>query len=187
MNATLDAITSRYACRSYADTPVPPDTLHTIATAGLHAPSAVNRQPWQIVAVSDRAIIGELEQIGLAALKEWDAGAYERILGRGGKLLYNAPAIIVVAVKPVEGAFKADLDIGVVASHIVLAATSLGVNSCIVGLPLAAFAGSQGPALKQRFAFPEGYEFGIGILLGYAASGPGAPHEVDSAKLTELL
>jgi nitroreductase len=186
MNATLDAINHRYACRAFADTPVPPDTLHTIAVAGLHAPSAMNRQPWRIISVSDRTILDDIERIGLAGLRAEDPNGYERIMGRGGRLLYNAPAMIVVAAQKLNGPLKADLDVGIVASHLVLAATSLAVNSVIVALPMFGFRSSEGPALKQRLGFPEGYDYGIGVLFGYAAGQPGTPHEADVAKLIEL-
>ncbi|MDR1807657.1 MAG: nitroreductase family protein [Propionibacteriaceae bacterium] len=186
MSDTLSDIRARYACRAFSDQPVPAATLHTIAEAGLHAPSAVNRQPWRVIAVTNRDAIAALETAGLAALKATDATMYERIQGRGGKLLYNAQAIIVVAEEPLDGPFPAALDVGIVASHVALAATSLGVNCVIAALPGFAFSGPDGPALRDLFHFPEGYRFGISILLGYAAGAPGTPHEIDLAKLIEI-
>jgi len=35
---------------------------------------------------------------------------------------------------------------------------------------------------KNRIGFPEGYEFGLAVLVGYAA-GEGKPHEPDMDKL----
>jgi nitroreductase len=185
VNATLEAIERRYACRAFAPTPVPADTLRAVAVAGLHAPSAMNRQPWRLVAVSDSSLLADLERAGMAALKDRGDGAYERILGRGGQLLYGAPAAVIVAQEPIGGPFPAALDVGIVASHLTIAATSLGLDSCVVALVAGALEGPEGPGLKVRLGFPDGWEFGIAVLVGHAASGPGTPHPADLAKLVE--
>jgi nitroreductase len=180
---TLATIRTRYACRAFADTPVPADVLHTIAEAGLHSPSAVNRQPWRILAVTNPEAIARLDAAGLAALKANDPAFFERIQGRGGKLLYNAPAVVIVAQAEGDAAFSPALDVGIVAAHIALAATSLGVDSCIAALPGHAFRGPDGPELNRLFQMPDGFGFGVAILLGYAAGAPGRQHDIDPAKL----
>jgi nitroreductase len=186
MTDTLEAIRSRYACRSFADTPVPPDVLHTIAEAGLHSPSAVNGQPWRIISIARPDIIARLETAGLAALKTVDEAGYQRILDRGGKILYNAQALIIVAQAELHAPFPPAMDVGIVAAHLALAATSLGVNCCIAALPGFAFQTAEGPELKQLAGIPDGFGFGICVLLGYAAGDPGKQHEPDPAKLIEI-
>jgi nitroreductase len=182
----LTAINTRYACRSFSDRPVPADTLKTIAAAGLAAPSAMNRQPWRIITVSDPAALAELETTGMAALQASDPAFYARMQERGGKLLYNAPAVILVAEEKIEGPFPTQLDCGIVVSHLALAATALGVDSVIALLPQYAFNGSDGPALSQRLGIPDGFGFGVALFLGYAAGAPGTPHTPDQAKLIEV-
>ncbi|MDQ7992327.1 MAG: nitroreductase family protein [Propionicimonas sp.] len=183
---TLDAIARRYSCRAYRDEPVPQQTLRAIAEAGARAPSAVNRQPWRLVVVSDGAVVSELGASGLAALRVADEAGYARIASRGGELFYGAPAMIVVAAEPQPGLLAADLDVGIVASHLALAATSLGVNSCICGLGRLAFEGVEGEAWKRRLGFPAGFGCGITVLLGYAAAEGGTPHQPDFAKIIEV-
>jgi nitroreductase len=56
-------VTRQRACREYAPTPVGDDELAPLLEAATHAPSAENRQPWELVIVRDpvtRAAIGEL-------------------------------------------------------------------------------------------------------------------------------
>jgi len=183
---TLDVIARRYSCRAYRDEPVPPDVLRAIAEAGVRAPSAVNRQPWRLVVVSDKDVVGELGAAGLTALRAADEAGYARITSRGGELFYGAPAMIVVAAEPQPGLLAADLDVGIVASHLVLAASSLGVNSCICGLGRLAFEGASGEAWKRRLGFPDGFGCGITVLLGYAAAEGGTPHQPDFAKIIEV-
>lgn len=182
---TLDVIASRFSARSYLDRPLPADVFAAITQAGLQAPSAMNRQPWRLVAISDPALIARIDASGLAALREGDPDGYARIQSRGGRLLYGAPAMVVIAVQPQPGLLSTDLDVGIVASHLVLAARSLGVDSCICGLAGLAFAGPDGPGLLAALGVPDGFGFGLSVLLGYA-SVTGEPHRPDPAKLIEL-
>jgi len=176
---TLDVIARRYACRAYNDTPVPTDILHTVAEAGVRAPSAVNRQPWRFIVISDKAALDEIGAAGLENLKTADEAGYERILSRGGVLLYNAPAMILVTTEPQPGSYPVELDAGIAVSHMALAATSLGLNSCIVAMPGVAF---QNEDLKAKY-IPQGFDFTIALLLGYAANPGGTPHEPDFSKI----
>ena len=177
---TLDVIARRYACRAFTDTPVPTDILHAIAEAGVRAPSAVNRQPWKFIVISDKQALDEIGAAGLEGLKAADEAGYARIQSRGGILLYNAQAMIVVATEPQPGSFPVDLDAGIAVSHMALAATSLGLDNCIVAMPGMAF---QDESLKAKY-IPQGYDFAIALLLGYAANPGGTPHQPDFTKIT---
>ena len=177
---TLDVIARRYACRAYHDTTVPADLLHAVAEAGVRAPSAVNRQPWKFIVISDKAALDEIGAAGLARLKTADEAGYARIQSRGGILLYNAPAMILVVTEPQPGAYPVELDAGIAVSHMALAATSLGLDTCIVAMPGAAF---EDEALKAKY-IPEGFDFTIALLLGYAAQPGGTPHQPDFSKIT---
>jgi len=181
---TLDVIARRFACRAFQDTPIPTDLLHAVAEAGVRAPSAVNRQPWHLIVVTDKAVLSEIGRIGLENLKAADEAGYARILSRGGQLIYNAQAMVIVATDDQPGPFPVSMDAGVVASHLALAATSVGLNCCVAAMPGLAFAGDNGAQLKQQ-CIPAGYEFAICVLLGYAAK-PGTPHEPDFSKITYI-
>ncbi|MDR1767296.1 MAG: nitroreductase [Propionibacteriaceae bacterium] len=185
-NQTLEVIKTRYACRDYSDRPVDREVLRLIAEAAVQAPSAMNRQPWLVVVVSDKATVDDLDGKGLAALAASDQAGYERIMGRGGKLFYDAPAMIFVAKQKVGGVFPADLDCGIVTANIVLAARSLGVDSVVCGLAGYLFDGPQADEVKKQLGFPPHFDFAISVLLGYAASGPGAPHQPDLGKIVWL-
>ena len=182
MTETLDVIARRFACRAFTDEPVPHDTLRAIAEAGLHAPSALNRQPWRMVIVADKDVLDDLGAVGLELLRRADPSGHERIMGRGGKLMYNAPAMIVLAEQPQQGAFSADLDLGILASHVSLAATALGVDNCIAALPALALRGPDGAKRARAIGVPDGFEAVLVVLLGHAASA-GTPHEPDPAKI----
>lgn len=44
------------------------------------------------------------------------------------------------------------------------------------------FTTEKGEIFKEKI-IPEGYEFGVAILVGYAADDEGMPHEVDMSKI----
>ncbi|MCL2559413.1 MAG: nitroreductase family protein [Turicibacter sp.] len=88
--------------------------------------------------------------------------------------------------KKIDGGSYATNDCGVFQQNTVLAATSLGLGNVIVGMVGTPFAQSEKVAeLKAKFKWPEGYEFGMGLLVGHAVKGV-APHEVDESKLTVI-
>lgn len=180
---TFDAIATRYSCRAYQDKPVPIEVLTKIAEAGLRAPSARNRQPWRLIVITDQAILNEIEQAGLETIKATDAEEYARVQARDGTLMYKAPAVIIIAEQTLDGPYPVSTDVGIVASHITLAATALGVANCIAARPKMGFTGEYGQALTAKY-LPQGFEFGLSVLLGYSAQEGGTQHEPDPAKLS---
>ncbi|MDR3120392.1 MAG: nitroreductase family protein [Clostridiales bacterium] len=186
MNETLAVINKRYSCRAYTDQTVPDESLRAAAEAGAAAPSANNSQRWSIAVVSDKKLVDELEAEGLRTIAAMpDKTLHERIQSRGVGLFYNAPAIVVVSTDQ-AGGDGALLDCGIVVENITIAAASLGIASCICGLAGLAFSDDQKAAyFKEKLKFPDGYRFGMAILLGYEKA-PGTPHAIDPSKIAYI-
>jgi len=181
MNETIRNITKRYSCRDFADSPLTKAQIKILVEAALAAPSARNIQPWHIVVVQDKVLIDEFDAEGIAVLRTFeDKTMYENILSRGGKLFYNAPCLVLILS---DGSKWATLDSGILCQNVVLAAESLGLGSCIVGLAGVPLGGLRGGEFKRRFEFPEGYDFEVGVLVGTIVSGK-EPHEWDDSKVT---
>jgi nitroreductase len=180
--AILSAITQRYSCRAYRDTPLPADLVAQIAEAGLHAPSAHNSQPWRICWTADPDLVKSLDTQAVAAFAQADPEGYQRRGAQATTVFYHAPAMVLIVQEPGRG-----LETGLVAATIALAAAGLGVGSVIVGSAALLFAGPGAPAVRARLSVPEGFEFGTAILLGYpAADDAGRPHPIDRAKLVPV-
>lgn len=184
MNETLKTISQRYSCRSFLDKMPSDAELTAIANAGLQAPSGMNRQHWQLIVVKNKDIISEMEAEGLRALSEFpDKALYQRIMSRGGKLFYNAPCLIMLAVKEAFPKGAELIDLGIAAQNIALAATSLGVDNVHCGFAAFCFAGGKAETFKRKLRFPEGYEVGLAVLLGYGNE-RGTPHAPNPKKVT---
>jgi len=182
---TLDIIARRYTCRAFSDQPVPEDVIDAILTAGLHAPSANNKQPWRLIAITDKALIREIDDAGVAYIRETDPAAYERTMGRGGHMLYNTPLMVLIAEQIMDNPYL-DLDCGIMSSHLALAAASLGVDSCIAGMPRNSFTGEAGAELAKRAGIPDGFRFALSVLFGYASGDPRPGHEIDPSKVIRV-
>ena len=59
-NAAIDNIMTRTSVRSYLPTPIEDGKIDTLLRAGMAAPTAVNKQPWHFVVVTDRAVLDAL-------------------------------------------------------------------------------------------------------------------------------
>ena len=181
MNETLKHINERYTCRDFNDTPVTKEQLDELVKAALAAPSAMNLQPWHTVFVTDKALIDEIDAEGMRILSEEEnKESYNRFMERGGRLFYNAPCLAVVLS---DGTKWSTLDCGIISQNIVIAAESMGLGTCIVGMAGIPLSGPKAEAYKQRLEFPEGHTFAIGVLVGNINTGK-APHDHDPTKVS---
>lgn len=58
--AVIDNIMTRTSIRQFTGEPVGADTLEVLVKAGMAAPTAINRQPWSFVVVTDKAVLDSL-------------------------------------------------------------------------------------------------------------------------------
>lgn len=116
MSDTLSVIHNRKSVRSFTGQSVSKDALDKIIRAGMAAPTAVNKQPWAFVVVTDRKTLNTLAA-GLP---------YAKMLDKAGA------AIIVCAIQ--EKAHENSLELAVIDStcaseNILLAAEALGLGA----------------------------------------------------------
>ena len=181
MNEVLNCIHRRFSCRGYDGRPVDKSALDTIAKAALAAPSAMNLQPWQIIVINNKDLIDELDVSAMEILAaNPDKTGYNRFMERGGKVFYNAPCMFLILKQP--AAKWADVDCGIMTQNICLAADSLSLDNIIVAMGSIPFNGPKGDDFKARIGWPDGAEFGMGVLVGHG-NVTKEPHELDMAKL----
>jgi nitroreductase len=179
MNEVLKAIHERNSCRDFLPEPLEAAQIEALVNAALAAPSAMNLQPWHIIAVTDKALIEEMDAETMEHVKR-DPEWLKRMMERGGKVFYNAPCMIFIAK---DNSAYAALDSGIVSQNITLAAHSLGLGSVICGMARYPLEGENGAAFLSRLKFPEGYSFGMSVCVGKIKSGK-TPHDLDKNKVT---
>jgi len=180
MNNVLTTIFERNSCRNFSPAPLSSEHVEILVKAALAAPSAVNRQPWHIIAVTNKQLIEEMDGQILDDIKQNNPDWYNRMVERGGKIFYDAPCLIIIAR---DSSDYAVLDAGIVSQNIALAAHSIGLGNVICGMARGAFDGEKGEENKKRLGFPDGYVFGMSVCVGEAISGK-EPHELDFNKVT---
>jgi len=142
---------ARYSCRNYQSTPIESEKLDYIKECVRLAPSAVNRQPWKFIYVTDPE---RLQKLKACYDRDW---------------IQNVPAIVICLeshskawTRPCDGKNHADIDIAIATEHLCLAATEQGLGNCWV-------CNFDVQRLQQTIALPEGYEPAVLVPLGYAA------------------
>jgi len=183
MNEVMKAITDRYTCRDFSPESLSDADVQALMTAALAAPSAMNKMPWQVIVVTDKGLIDEMDAAAMQEISGWDdKTAHNRMKERGGKIFYNAPCMIFITN---DGSEYSALDGGIVTQNIALAAHSLGLGSVICGMARIPLNGAKGADFQKRLQIPEGHTFGMSICVGKANSGK-APHEHDTGKITYI-
>jgi len=176
MTETIKSIRDRNSCRDFADTPLTDEQIKLLVESALAAPSGLNMQPWHVTVITNKDFIEELDKEGVAVLAaDEDKSYYNRVMGRGGKMFYNAPCMIAVSA---DGSKWSQIDSGILCQNIALTAQSIGLGSCIVGLLRMPLISARGDEFKKRMKFPEGYELALGVLVGNVKTGK-EPHELE--------
>ena len=151
-------IQNRYSCRSFSPKPVEQEKVDRILEAGRIAPTAVNRQPVHVWAVTN-------------------PGTLEAIKGVT-RSNYGAPVPLIVGCRPADAWVRrydakngAEVDASIVSTYLMLAAENEGLAPLWVG--------SFDPAgLAELLPGTEGYELVAMINVVYPAewSAPSAMH-----------
>lgn len=58
----MENILTRTSIRQFTDKPVAKETLDSLVRAGMAAPSAVNKQPWAFIVVTDKEVLNALNE-----------------------------------------------------------------------------------------------------------------------------
>ena len=160
-----ELIKKRYSVRSYKPDQVEEDKLRQVLEATRLAPTAANRQPFQLIVVHTAGKEAELRRI------------YDR------SWFAQAPVVICACGLPSQswvrrdGKNFCDVDVAIVMDHLILAAADLGLGTCWIGAFDAA-------ATREVLGLPQGVEPIALTPLGYPADQPGTKNR---KPLTELV
>ena len=160
MKTFLELAQNRQSDRAYSDKPVETEKLERILEAARIAPSACNAQPWKIIVVSDaekRMQVADATASKLLAMNHFTKQAPLQLV----ILEENANFTSTVGGWATEKHYP-HLDLGILASHITLAATDEGLGSCIIGW-------CDEKKVRKALDIPKNKRVMLVILLGYSA------------------
>ena len=166
MNETIETILNRRSVRVYADEQIKEQDLNAIIDTGLFSPSGCNMQPWHFTVVQNKELISELNIETKKILLNCD-NDYFKEFAQNEKydIFYNAPTIIVVSGE--KAALVPQVDCAAATENMLIAAESLGIGACWIGLITYLFRSEEGTDYIKKLEIPEGYEPYYAITLGY--------------------
>jgi nitroreductase len=146
-----ELIKKRYSVRAYKPDPVEEEKLEQVLDAARLAPTAANRQPFQLIVIRTEGREAELK----------------RIYGRDW---FVQPPLVICAcgllergwVRRDDGKSYVDVDVAIAMDHLILEAANLGLGTCWI----AAF---NPEAAREVLGLPDDVEPIAFTPLGYAA------------------
>lgn len=146
-----EVVKNRYSCKKYDRKQISEEQLDAVLQAGRLAPTAKNLQGQRIYVVQSAEGLAKIDELTPCR--------------------YGAPTVLVVAfdknsvfVYPGEEANSGVEDASIVATHMMLAATNTGVDSCWLNF-------FDPAAVAKAFDLPENEQVLMLLDLGFAAEG----------------
>ena len=159
-NETMRSILARRSYRAFDGRPIDDEALETIVTAGLYAPSGMNRQPWHFTVIKSKEM---MERFGAARRAlPLPPGFPPAAAAAMGDPMRNAPVMILVSAK--EGGTSAQ-DCCLAMENMFIAAASLGIMSGWDHATVMDLFG-RNPDLKAAL-IPDGYTVYAAAFFGY--------------------
>jgi nitroreductase len=157
--SAIDVIMNRRSIRSYKPEQIKDEELNTILECGINAPSAMNKQSWEIRVIQNSEILEKIE------------GSF-----------HNAPTLIVIA--SADDNFFSPVDCGLLGQNILLAAEALDIGTCVIGNIVRFLNSPEGADVVKSLELSEGYKPLYGIAVGYKNEKPDAkPRDKEKIKI----
>lgn len=159
MNSTLQLIKSRRSVRAYTQQAVSYEVIEDIVDCARLAPTAMNEQPWDFVAVTDKKALASIPPL----------------VGHA-EFIANAAFAVLVFARESSCALE---DCCAATENLLLAAAAHGLGACWIAGARQAYA----PAVAEAFGAPESRHLVAIVAGGYAAEDP----HIEKRPLAEVL
>lgn len=139
-NEAIDNIMTRVSVRQFTGEPISQEQIDTLLRAAMAAPSAVNKQPWAFIVITEPEILAQLAQVL----------PYSRC--------DNHPACAIIPCGDLSKAMEGDLapfwinDVSAATENLLLAAHAMGLGAVWTGLHPAM---DRVEAVQQLLGLPE--------------------------------
>ena len=182
-NGIWKIIWNRRSVRQFKPDRVPVDLIEFIISAGRMAPSAMNLQPWYFSVAEGEESVSyfsqgvrsgiisglihtPLKQIGKTIAAALHFPIAQTFRADKDIIFHGAPVVIFVAADADN--LWSELDVGMCVQNMLLAAESVGLNTCPIGLAKYL---AYSRAVK-KLQLPENHKLLIAVSLGYGREHP---------------
>lgn len=170
-DVVIENILSRRSIRSYQPEQVKQEQLDLIMKCAINAPSAMNKQSWQVKVVQNQDLLKRMNQGFVEhTIKQNPDQDLSSFQDPKFSIYHNAPTVIFVARE--KGNVMSEMDCGLLVQNILLSAEAMDVGTCVLGgLPRYLL---EDEALLAELDLPETHELSIAIAIGYKNERPDA-------------
>lgn len=173
----IDLVKKRESVRGYLDKSVEREKIERCIECARLAPSACNSQPWKFIVVDDKDMVQSLAK-----------KIYDPLVSGINKFTLTSPCFIAVVSQKrnltskigsiVKKKDYTSIDLGIATEHICLAATELGLGTCIIGW-------FKEKEIKDILKVPKNLGIEVIISIGYFDNKN--PREKNRKNIDEIL
>lgn len=172
-NEVVEAIKNRRSIRSYKPEQIDQTQLDTIIDCGINAPSALNRQSWEVRVIQNADLLKRINDSFVEKAKGKELkGSAARSQEPGFSVFHGAPTLIIVA-KDKSNPYSA-VDCGLLAQNILLSAESMNIGTCTIGNMTSILNDPDAKEFLKEINIPDTHEVAFGISIGYKNESPEA-------------
>ena len=180
-NEVEKTIMSRRSIRAYKPEQVAQAQLDTIVQCAKNAPSALNRQSWEVRVIQSADLLARINNRFVENAKgKTLQGSAARAQEPGFNVFHGAPTLIVVA-KDKNNPYSA-VDCGLLAQNVLLSAESMDIGTCVIGNTASILNDPASKDFLKEINLPDTHEVVFGIAVGYKNEHPDAKPR-DAAKV----
>lgn len=165
----FEAILARRSVRAYAPDTLDRNTIQMLLEAAVRAPTAMHEEPWAFVVVQDHALLQRLSDLAKPIFVEevrhrnsqGTSHSFDHFTRPDFNIFHGADTLIVICAKPSSPFVAADCWLA--AENLMLAATAIGLGSCVIGSAVAALNIHK---VKTELGIPDEYSAIAPIVVG---------------------
>jgi nitroreductase len=168
-----EAIAGRRAVRDYSAQAIDERTIRGLIDAAVHAPSAVNQQPWTFTVVRDQGVLDRISHDAKAHMLATMPASphsdhFQSLLGDPTfHIFYRAPVLILISAIA-QGPWIVE-DCALAAENLMLAAYAAGLGTCWIGFAQSFLGTADG---KTALGLPAAWVPVAPIIVGRAKAAP---------------
>lgn len=172
-NEVVEAIKNRRSIRAYKPEQIDQAQLDTIVDCGINAPSALNKQTWEVRVIQNADLLKRINDSFVEKAKGKKLqGSAARAQEPGFSVFHGAPTLIIVGREKNNSVSL--VDCGLFAQNILLSAESMNIGTCTIGNMASILNDPDAKEFLKEINMPDTHEVAFGIAIGYKNESPEA-------------